>query len=265
MALSDPLPRALSPSRLQDFQSCPRRYQYSAVERIPQPATYATTRGRVVHHVLEHLHRRPADERSLDVAHSLLPAALEAVVDEGVRGDLADEANLDERLRADASRALDTYATLEDPAAVVHEGVELRLEVDLDGTPLLGILDRLDREPDGSLAIIDYKTGSPPSRQFDTQTFANTELYAALCDAALGEMPRVIRLLYVGRAGVLERPVSPVVVAARADAAAQAWSRITRYHAAGDFPARPSPRSCRWCPFRARCAASGVEVPAVRP
>ncbi len=265
VALTDPLPRALSPSRLLDFQSCPRRYQYAAVERIPQPATYATTRGRVVHHVLEHLHQRPASERTSSLAQSLLPAALDAVVDDGVRADLANEVDLDRRLVADARQALENYRKIEDPARVVHEGTELRLEVTIESVPMLGILDRLDREPDGGLVIVDYKTGRAPSREYDSRTFANTELYAALYREARGETPHVIRLLYLGDARVLERSVSTVVVSARARAAAQAWNRITAYYEAGDFPARPSPRACRWCPFRERCAASGVAVSVGRP
>ena len=53
MAFEQPLPKSLSPSRLADFQTCPRRYQHASVERIPQPASYATAKGRFVRHLLE--------------------------------------------------------------------------------------------------------------------------------------------------------------------------------------------------------------------
>ena len=55
MTFTQELPRSLSPSRLSDFQTCPRRYQYASVERIPQPASYATAKGRFVHYVFERL------------------------------------------------------------------------------------------------------------------------------------------------------------------------------------------------------------------
>lgn len=41
--------------------------------------------------------------------------------------------------------------------------VEIAGETDIDGVALNGKADRIDRLPDGSLGIIDYKTGSPPS------------------------------------------------------------------------------------------------------
>ncbi|MGP8009729.1 MAG: RecB family exonuclease, partial [Acidimicrobiales bacterium] len=145
--------------------------------------------------------------------------------------------------------------------SVNHEGVELGVGVDVDGTPLLGILDRLDRASDGSLTIVDYKTGSLPNRNYDSQTFANTELYAALCEAKLGERPSTIRLMYVAHGQAIERPVSDVVVRARAKAAASAWTKINRYYQDWDFPATPSSHACRFCAFKDLCRSEGVPVP----
>jgi putative RecB family exonuclease len=261
MAFVEPLPQALSPSRLQDFRSCPRRYQLGAIERLPQPATYATTKGRLVHHVLEHLHRSEPGERTRERARELTPGAFDAVVTEDVRRDLGEESDLDRRLRTDAEQILDRYFTVEDPREVVSEGVELKMQCDLEGTPLLGILDRLDRDENGDLVIVDYKTGRVPSRHFDQHTFANAELYAVLCREVLEETPSTIRLLYVAQGQELEKPVRDVVVAARAHAAQSAWSAITRYYDDGEFPATPSLNACRWCPFRDRCRVDGVAVP----
>ncbi len=264
MSFDHPLPSALSPSRLQDFRACPRRFQYSAVERIPQPATYATTKGRVVHLILEQLYTLEPDARTDDAARSFVESAEAAIVTESVRDDLdADDALL-ARLRREVHDIIDVYFTMEQPHTVKHLGVELRVNVELDGVPMLGILDRLDRHDDGTLVIVDYKTGSLPNRNYDTQTFANAELYAALCEASMGELPRTIRLLYVAKGETIERHVTEVVVRARAQAAHDAWSRIERFHDAGAFPATPSANTCRFCAYTERCRASGVAVP-VRP
>ena len=40
---------------------------------------------------------------------------------------------------------------------------ESKGHVSIDGVKLRGVADRIDRLPDGGLAIVDYKTGSPPS------------------------------------------------------------------------------------------------------
>ena len=52
MSFDQPLPTSLSPSRLADFQACPRKYQHASVERIPQPASYASAKGRFVQKVV---------------------------------------------------------------------------------------------------------------------------------------------------------------------------------------------------------------------
>ncbi|HUY42809.1 MAG TPA: PD-(D/E)XK nuclease family protein, partial [Acidimicrobiales bacterium] len=164
------------------------------------------------------------------------------------------------KLRLESDEIVETYFRMEDPRTVRSEGAELRLNVTIEGTPLLGILDRLDRDEDGSLAIVDYKTGSVPDRRWDSQTFANTELYAALCETYLGERPETIRLLYVAKGAVLERRVTDAVVKARVDVARRAWERITRYYDDGDFPATPSRQACRFCAYKERCRANGVPV-----
>ena len=261
MAFTQPLPQSLSPSRLSDFQACPRRYQHASVDRIPQPATYATAKGRFVHFVFEHLLQLPADERTIERARSLVASAEEEILTDDVRRDIALDESIRARLLEETDAIILRYFEMEDPSGVKHEGVELRIGVNVKGAPLYGILDRLDRDEDGTLTIVDYKTGGLPNRNYDSQTFANAELYAALCEAQLGERPTKIRLMYVAHGQSIERPVSEVVVNARAQAAAGAWTRITRYYDDGDFPATPSTNACRFCAFKDLCRSNGVAVP----
>jgi putative RecB family exonuclease len=262
MPFEQALPKSLSPSRLQDFQSCPRKYQHASVERIPQPASYASAKGRFAHFVFEQLFTLPAPERTIDRAREYVTPAIDSVLTEEVRKDIGLDAAMLEKLLKETESILTTYFEMEDPRSVNQEGVELRLGVDIDGTPLFGILDRLDRDEDGQLVIVDYKTGGLPNRNYDSSTFANAELYAALCEAKLGEQPKKIRLLYVAQGETIERNVTEVTVKARANAAANAWQRINRYYDDGDFPATPSKSSCRFCAYRKICVADGVPVPA---
>jgi putative RecB family exonuclease len=262
MTFEQPLPKSLSPSRLSDFQACPRRYQYGSIERIPQPASYASAKGRFIHYVFEHLFLLPAQERTIERAREYVDPAIGAILTEDVRNDLGMDDEMVARLLSETEAIVTTYFSMEDPREVTHEGVELRLGVTVDGTPLFGILDRLDRDDLGNLVIVDYKTGGLPNRNYDAQTFANAELYAALCEAKLGERPTKIRLLYVAQGEAIERGVTEVVVQARRIAAATAWDRINRYYDEGAFPATPSKNSCRFCSYKDRCRASGVAVPA---
>jgi putative RecB family exonuclease len=261
MAFTQELPRSLSPSRLSDFQTCPRRYQYASIERIPQPASYATAKGRFAHFVFEQLFNLLPHERTVERAREFVPAAVEAILTDDVQLDIEMDDAMMNKLLHETEQIITTYFQMEDPTTVTSEGVELRIGATVDGAPLFGILDRLDRDVDGSLTIVDYKTGGLPNRNYDSQTFANAELYAALCAAELGEQPAKIRLMYVAKGESIERNVTDVVVKARSHSAANAWGKINRFYDDGEFPATPSVNACRFCSYKNLCRANGVAVP----
>jgi putative RecB family exonuclease len=262
MSFDQPLPVALSPSRLQDFQACPRRFQYASIERIRQPATYATAKGNFVHEILESLFLLPANERTIERARGFIDAAMAEVMTPEVREEIGLTDVTEAKLLREIETILVTYFAMEDPTTVHEEGVERNIKASVDGVPMLGILDRLDRNDDGSLTIVDYKTGSLPNRNFDAKTFANAEIYAALCEEALGERPKNIRLLYVAHGESIERTVTTPVIVARRNAARTAWERIVAFYERGSFTATPSKNTCRFCSFKEQCRASGVNVPA---
>lgn len=213
-----------------------------------------------MHHIFEQLFLQEGPLRTLEFARSQISLAEAKVLNEQVCEEIGLNDTTREKLRREVDTILDRYFHMEDPTKVVHEGVELRINTTIDGVPMLGILDRLDRGDDGELTIVDYKTGSLPNRNYDTQTFANADLYAALCEHELGQQPKTIRLLYVAHGEAIERTVTTPVVVARRNAAVTAWNRITTYYNEGDFPATPSKSACRFCAFKQQCSANGVAV-----
>ena len=54
---------ALSPSRAADFMSCPLKYRFRVVDRLPEKPSPAAVRGTVVHAVLERLFGLPRGQR----------------------------------------------------------------------------------------------------------------------------------------------------------------------------------------------------------
>lgn len=214
-----------------------------------------------MHFVFENLFLLANGERTIDRAREFVTPAIDTILTESVRDDIAMDDAMLSKLLIETKAILTRYFDMEDPRTVNHEGVELRLGVSIDGVPLFGILDRLDRDEQGNLVIVDYKTGALPNRNYDSSTFANAELYAALCEAKLGEQPTKIRLLYVAHGEAIERTVSDVVVRARQGAAVSAWERINRYYNDGEFPATPSVNTCRFCSFKEICRSNGVPVP----
>ena len=106
MTFPNPLPRSLSPSRLADFQSCPRRFQHASIDRIAQPATYATVKGNFVHSILEHLFSLPAFERTIEAARGFIPLAREEKLTEQAKIDIDFSPDLEAKLLSEAEAIL---------------------------------------------------------------------------------------------------------------------------------------------------------------
>ncbi len=261
-----PLPTTISPSRIATFTDCPRMFQYQAIERLEQPPTVWTLKGTLVHAALESLFWRDPAERTLEAALAALDEA--TTLDEIVEG--YDVLGLDDGARAefsaDAATLVRNYFDLEDPRVVDAVGVELRVATSLagasDGAPLelRGIIDRLDREDDGRLVVVDYKTGRAPGPGFERAKMAGVETYALLCERVLGVRPTTVRLLYLREPVIVERAIGSPEVSRQERRTVAVWNAITKAHAKGGFQPSPGPL-CRFCAYSDRCEAA--QLPAV--
>ena len=178
-------PTSLSPSRVESFLSCPLAFRFASIERLPDPATPATTKGSLVHRALELLFLRPAPERN--------PAALDACVGAAiaeytVHPDFTSLGLDDEAQReffADCRQLAANYMTLEDPRHVHAIGLELRLEAPVGELTLRGIIDRLELDSDGGLVVTDYKTGRAPVERYEQGRLGGVQVYSLLCERNL--------------------------------------------------------------------------------
>jgi putative RecB family exonuclease len=258
----EPRPWALSPSRAGDFMTCPLLYRFRVIDRLPEPASSATTRGTLVHSVLERLFDSPACDRTLDRAAELLEPEWQHLLDE--RPELlalfdADEAVAD--WLASARRLLATYFTLEDPTRVEPAERELLVEVALDdGVRLRGFVDRVDVAPAGQTRIVDYKTGNSPSELFEGKALFQLKFYALVMWRVSGTIPAMLQLLYLGDAQVLRYAPDEADLLATERKVRALWAAIERALANRDFPPRPS-RLCDWCAHQALCPAFGGTPP----
>ena len=174
-----------------------------------------------------------------------------------------------EALRKDGRSLVDRYFRVEDPTAIEHEGTEVWLETKLGELQLRGIIDRLDRRPDGGLAVVDYKTGRAPSPAYEQKRLGTMYFYAWLCEQVLGERPREVRLVYVASGKVISAEPSDQhlrYLPMRTTAIHQA---IEKSCVTGKFATSKGPlcNFCafqRWCPeFGGDPARAAVEAPLV--
>lgn len=251
------LPASLSPSKLSKFTTCPLSFRYSYIERLPEPQTVQQVRGTLVHTALERLFwHHEAGSRSLECALDELSAALaEARADESseLRA-LGLDAAASGALEEDGRKLLRNYFTLEDPNTVDVLGVELGLEAQVGDVRLRGVIDRLDRNADGELVIIDYKTGRAPSERYERGNLVGVHVYALLCELVLGQAPAEVRLLHLREPMSLTAVPTEQSLRGHRQRSLAVWHAIERACATGDFRPRPS-ALCPSCAFRDLCPA----------
>ncbi|HVS29595.1 MAG TPA: ATP-dependent DNA helicase, partial [Solirubrobacteraceae bacterium] len=142
----------LSASDVDTYRTCPLKYKFARVLRIPQEPTVNQRFGILVHQVLERFHGG-SGRGSLAEMLGLLEA--------GWRRSGFGDSDEERQLRAKAVEALTRYR--EEFAADTAEPVwfERSFSFKLGSHTVRGRVDRVDRLPGGEYELIDYKTGRP--------------------------------------------------------------------------------------------------------
>jgi DNA helicase-2/ATP-dependent DNA helicase PcrA len=146
----------LSASDIDTYRTCPLKYKFARVFRIPTEPTLYQRFGIFVHQVLERYHQGdPTHPRSIDELLGLTDAAWRR----GGFGTSEEE----RQLRAKADAALRRYHERFEAEAAEPVWFERGFQFRMGAHTLRGRVDRVDRLPDGGYELIDYKTGRPRS------------------------------------------------------------------------------------------------------
>ena len=278
LAADAPLPAYESYSSLTTYEACPRRYAFRYVERLPgevRPGQFAF--GNAIHKAFERFVRtriRGRAEGAPEPGLDLLQRACDEVLE---RAGLEPEELAGARVRAVPvlARFLEREASsLSTPvAAELGFGVDVAIAAEIPadvpaeapaGAPaetssvrFVGYIDRVDRSPDGSTEVVDYKTGRARG-QVDVDADRQLTAYAYACargalrDPATGEtLPPASRLcLYFTDSGTeVSTGRTPAQLAAFERELVAMASRVRRR----EFDARPDTWRCGWCEYRNLC------------
>ncbi|HVS69511.1 MAG TPA: PD-(D/E)XK nuclease family protein [Mycobacteriales bacterium] len=260
-------PRLFSatPSRLDTWLDCPRRYRFAYVDRPtpPKGPPWAhNSVGAAVHAALAAWWALPLEERATSAVRRLVH---EKWSPNGFRDDQQSD-----EWRDRAVDMTERYVATLDPADEPL-GVERTVGMKTPRLALSGRIDRLDRRGD-ELVVVDYKTGRHLLSTDDARGSLALAVYAAAAQRTLRLPCRRVELHHLPTGEVIEWEYSEESLArqlARIESiGTEAADTHARLSAAGDdpdaletlFPARSGPL-CAWCDFLDHCSAGKQAVP----
>ena len=159
----------LSASDIDTYRTCPLKYKFARVFRIPQEPTLNQRFGILVHQVLERFHAGETPGGSL--------AEMLGLLDQGWRRGGFGGSEQERQLRGKAEQALIRYHERFDSEDGEPVWFERAFSFTLGRHTVRGRVDRVDRLPDGAYELIDYKTGRP-KRAADLREDVQLALYS---------------------------------------------------------------------------------------
>jgi DNA helicase-2/ATP-dependent DNA helicase PcrA len=246
----------LSASDIDTYRICPLKYKFARVFRIPQEPTIHQRFGIVVHQVLERFHAQKGGHRSAAgragrLAHDGSLATLMDLFEASWRrsgfGDSDDELQFRER----AVAALESYWQRDRESDSEAVWFERSFAFRIGPHLLRGRVDRVDRHPDGSYELIDYKTGRAKTEE-ELREDVQLSIYQMGARESWGLETSAQSYLYVltGEKVPVEHSDEEL------DRVRATVSEIAGGILKQRFEPTPSPEICRFCDYRIICPAA---------
>ena len=272
-------PLSLSFYQVDDYLTCPLKYKYAHVLRVPLAPHHAIVYGAALHKAVQLFHHQHAKGRVMSEAE--LDEVFEAAwSNEGFVSRGHEEARLVAG-RAALRRFREAQLL---PDAVIPTYVEREFSFTLGGDRVRGRWDRVDVVPAGEgsatasqrhdpsadvvsptldmlgperVTITDYKSSDvrdPAKARQRARDSLQLQIYAMGYEAMTGRLPDAVALHFLESGLVGEVPVDPSRLAKARDRIARAAAGMR----ARDYTPTPDYLACTYCAFRDICPASAA-------
>jgi len=232
----------LSFTKLRVYRECPWKYRLQMVEGRRIPLTPAGSLGLSLHRALECFHRKEAP----------LDADLWDCYERRWMSHGYPDQETRERWFAKGRRVLEKYLESERGRRTAVVAVEREFSYPLGRHEVRGMIDRIDRHPDGRLEVIDYKTAGEGETLGATDEL-QLRFYGLGCRESLAMEPALLSVCLVATGRRLTVVYDAEAEARLKGVITEAADRIE----AGDFA--PDRSFCSGCDFRKTCACSAAQ------
>ncbi len=262
------IPDIFSFSQLKTYQTCP--YQYKLANVLKLPSTHGNPSfsfGTTMHSTLQHFYERVQElNKSEQPSLFALPQnsapktgiripdyeELTALYDQAWIDDWYHDKNQRETYYAEGKKILRTFYEAQQNQWTIPVSLEGWFKIRVGEFLLRGRIDRIDQLPDGTLEIIDYKTGTPKEK-----LVGEDKDQLLIYQVAVQQLPQYhhigapsrLTFYYLNDNSKLSFLGSDKEIAALQDKLLETILKIR----SGDFAATPSQFTCRSCDFKEIC------------
>jgi superfamily I DNA/RNA helicase/RecB family exonuclease len=238
---------SLSASDLDLYLTCPLKYKFRRVFGIPEEPTINQRFGILIHSVLERFHKDSGEDEAAAGGLDELMDLFESGWRRSGFGSSDDELQFRDRAR----EAMRLYWERERESEGEPAWLERKFDIRIGEHQVRGRVDRVDRLPDGSYELIDYKTGERKS-EAQLENDLQLALYRLAAREAWGLEAGTGSYYYVLDADKVAAPTKPD----DAERVERTVLEVGEGVLGQDFEPRPAPTTCSWCDYRLICPAA---------
>ncbi len=236
------LPRPLSHSSISLYNECPQKYKFKYIDKIPEKPRHFFSFGQSVHLALEFFYgvKEPVPPPLAD----LLKNYKEVWVSAGYK-----DPGQEMEYFAEGKRILQEFHLKHSKDFHVPFFVEYAFTFEVEGVPVTGRVDRVDKLPDGRLSVLDYKTGKKLATG-RLEIDAQLTMYQFACESLLGA--EVGELVFYHLPTLKQHRATrrgPALVDELKGRIVTTAESITKEK----FEPRPDEAVCRWCDYKPIC------------
>ncbi len=235
------LPAKYSYSQIKTFETCPWKYRYAHILRIPVRGSFQSSFGTSLHNTLERFHLLFIENKDDEATkEKLIELFEEEWIDQWYTSE-QHKLEMKEKGKVFLSNYFEKHKGNWPNTTEVEQPFSLKL----GGHTIKGKIDRIDKEPDGTFKIIDYKSSKKKKTIDKTQLYIYQLAMQSVLDKEVSNLAYYYldggdEMSFLGKEKDMQKTEEKLI-------------KTIDEIKVSDFPPNPSAMHCNYCDYKDIC------------